>query len=166
MEGEGSIELERRERAIARGENPAESSLGELSHEERIFSAQYRSHSGPLPSQEWFAAVEEIHPGATELILRDFAEERRHQREMQEKALDLDALHVRGFGRYQAHRLWIAGVLAFFVLVCGLVLILLDKTVYGFTLLVGEITTLAGLFLTQRLLPIDNEGFESDEEAH
>lgn len=91
------------------------------------------------------------------MILRDFAEERQHQREIQRRALDLDGSVIRDYGRYQRHRLWLAGCLAFFVLFCGLTLILLDKALYGFTLLVGEIAVLAGVFLTQRLLSASNQ---------
>lgn len=40
-------------------------------------------HSGPLPDQSWFQAVEQIHAGATELILTDYREQRAHEREME-----------------------------------------------------------------------------------
>jgi uncharacterized membrane protein len=130
---------------------PVEPRLAGRAADEAIFAAQFISHSSPLPSQEWFAQLEQVHPGTAEMILRDFTEERRHQREIQRKAMELDAAIVRDCSRYQRHRLWLAGGLAFFVLFCGLTLILLDKALYGFTLLVGEIAVLAGVFLTQRL---------------
>jgi len=91
------------------------------------------------------------------MILTDFTEERQHQREMQRKALELDAVVVKDFGGYQRSRLWIAGGLAFFLAICGLVLILLDKAVYGFVLLVGEIATLIGVFLVQRFIVAPDE---------
>lgn len=122
-----------------------------------VFAAQYKSHSGPLPGDDWLANVERLCPGATEMILTDFTEERQHQREMQRRALELDAVVVKDFGGYQHNRLLIAGGLAFFLAVCGLVLILLDRAVYGFVLLVGEIATLVGVFLVQRLVVIPDE---------
>lgn len=76
---------------------------------------------------------------------------------MQRKALELDGVVAKDFGGYQRSRLWIAGGLAFFLAVCGLVLILLDKAVYGFVLLVGEIATLIGVFLVQRFVVAPDE---------
>lgn len=116
-----------------------------------VLAAQIRSHSGPLPSPEWLAEMEELHPGAVEMILRDFTEERRHLREMQRKASDLDATASRDLGSYQKLRLLIAGSLAFVLVVCGLVLILLNKALYGFVLLVAEISTLVAVILTQHV---------------
>ncbi len=117
-----------------------------------FFAAQYRAHSGPLPDQEWFARLEAIHPGATEIILRDFTEERQHQRRMQERAFGLDSQVFEEFSRYQKMRLWIAGGLALFLAVGGLALILLDKEVYGFILLIAEITGLVGVFLVGKVI--------------
>jgi hypothetical protein len=77
-----------------------------------VFAAQYKAHSGPLPDQEWFAGLEAIHSGATELILRDFTEDRQHQRRMQERAFKLDTEVFSEFSSYQKTRLWIAGGLA------------------------------------------------------
>ncbi|HST68299.1 MAG TPA: DUF2335 domain-containing protein [Solirubrobacterales bacterium] len=54
-----------------------------------IFAAQVVSHTTPLPSQEWFARLEQVHPGTAAMILRDFTEERHHQREIQRKAIDV-----------------------------------------------------------------------------
>lgn len=105
---------------------------------------------GSLPSKEWLARMEQLRPGATEIILRDFTEERRHQREMQRRAIELDAAVVRDQSRYQNRRLLIAGILALVLIGAGFVMVLLNKTVYGFALLVAEISTLVAAFLARR----------------
>lgn len=129
-----------------------------------VFAAQYKAHSGPLPDQDWFAGVEAIHLGATEIILRDFTEERQHQRHMQERAFGLDAEVFSEFSRYQKTRLWIAGGLALFLATGGLTLILLDKAVYGFILLIAEITSLAAVFLIGKVIAGDDLDDLDDEE--
>ena len=79
-----------------------------------------------LLSPEWLAEMEEFHPGAVEIILRDFTEERQHLREMQRKGVELKPATAAGdLGSYQNRRLLVAGGLSFFLATCGLVLILL-----------------------------------------
>lgn len=126
------------------------------------FAAQYKAHSGPLPSQEWFAGLEAIHPGATEIVLRDFTEERKHQRRMQEKAFGLDREVFLDFSSYQKSRLRLAGMLALFIAAGGLALVLLDRAVYGFVLLIAEITGLMGVFLVGKALA-DEDGSDLDD---
>ncbi len=121
-----------------------------------MFAAQYKAHSGPLPDQEWFAGLETIHPGATEIILRDFTEERQHQRRMQERAFGLDTEVFSEFSRYQKTRLWIAGGLALFIAAGGLALVLFDKAIYGFILLIAEITSLVAVFSIGKVIAGDD----------
>lgn len=111
-----------------------------------------------MPDRDWFAGLEAIHPGSTEIILRDFTEERQHQRRMQERAFGLDKEVFSEFSSYQKTRLWIAGGLALFLATGGLALILLDKAVYGFVLLTAEIASLAAVFLVGRA--IDDDGLD------
>lgn len=129
-----------------------------------VFAAQYKAHSGPLPDQDWFAGMEAIHPGATEIILRDFTEERQHQRRMQERAFGLDTQVFSEFSRYQKARLWIAGGLALFIAAGGLALVLLDKAVYGFILLIAEIASLAAVFLVGKVITGDDLDDLDEEE--
>jgi uncharacterized membrane protein len=158
----GQEELERR---AAEVEAAPDADLGRSETQEAgLFAAQYKAHSGPLPDQDWFAGVEAIHPGAAEVILRDFAEERQHQRHMQERAFGLDREVFSEFSHYQKTRLWIAGGLALFLAAGGLALILLDKAVYGFILLIGEITTLAGVFLIGKVIAGDDLDDLDDDE--
>jgi len=157
---EESGDLERRAaevEAASSGDTEGEPQAG-------VFAAQYKAHSGPLPDQEWFAGLEAIHPGATEFILRDFAEDRQHQRRMQERAFRLDTEVFSEFSSYQKTRLWIAGGLALFLAAGGLALILLDKAVYGFVLLIAEIAGLAGVFLVGKVIAGDDLDDLDDEE--
>jgi hypothetical protein len=146
--------------AVAGESAPAEGDTG------GFFAARYKAHSGPLPDQDWFAGLEEIHPGATEIVLRDFTEEREHQRRMQEKAFGLDREVFSAFSSYQESRLRIAGGLALFLAAGGLALVLLDRAVYGFVLLIAEITGLMGVFLVDKALASDDGDLEDldDEE--
>jgi uncharacterized membrane protein len=129
-----------------------------------VLAAQIRSHRGPLPSPEWLAEMEELHPGAVEMILRDFTEERRHLREMERKGIELNTSVAQDLGSYQSRRLSIAGGLAFFLVACGLALILLNKALYGFVLLVAEISTLVAVIMAQRAWPADEDLDLSDRE--
>jgi hypothetical protein len=145
------------ERRISEVEaTPTGQSESEAKIQPGVFAAEYKAHSGPLPAQEWFAGLEAIHPGSTEIILRDFTEERQHQRRMQERALGLDSKVFSEFSRYQRTRLWIAGGLALFLAAGGLALILLDKAVYGFVLLIAEITGLVSVFLVGKVIKADD----------
>jgi uncharacterized membrane protein len=149
---EQSSDLEPREVDLDQSPGPGGRRLpqGPDEAEQGFFAAEYRSHSGPLPSQEWLASVEALHPGSTGIILKDFADERQHQRAMQVKAMDLDSRVVKDFTRYQIQRLWIAGALALFLATAGIALILLDKEIYGFVLLIAEVTGLLSVFLLNR----------------
>jgi hypothetical protein len=51
----------------------------------------------------------------------------------------------------------IAGGLVLFLAAGGLSLILLDKAVYGFVLLIAEITGLAGVFLVGKIIASDED---------
>jgi uncharacterized membrane protein len=157
--------LERRRQQLDHSSDADASHAPPVSPPDGAFlAAEYKSHSGPLPGDDWLANVEKIRPGATDMILRDFEQEREHQRDMQRKAIEIDARAVRDFGLYQNRRLLLAGGFAFFLAACGLVLILLDKAVLGFVLLVGEIATLVGVFLAQRASPDEEELDLLDEE--
>lgn len=157
-ETDEALDLERREQAVE-----AAADQDQQGPPEGFFAAQYKSHSGPLPDQDWFAGLEAIHPGSTEIILRDFTEERQHQRRMQERAITLDARVFSEFSRYQQSRLWIAGGLALFLAAGGLALIFFDKAVYGFVLLIGEIAGLMAVFFAQRVWDDDLDALEDED---
>ncbi len=101
--------------------------------------AAFESHSGPLPNRQWFEAIETLYPGTTEIIVKDYADERDHQRRMQEEALTIDNASLKAFSDYQLLRLRIVGFLAAFLALAGLALIVFDKPIYGFVLLVAGV---------------------------
>jgi hypothetical protein len=112
--------------------------------------AAFESHSGPLPNRQWFEAIERLHPGATGMIIKDYTDERQHQRAMQMEALRVDQGSLDAFSRYQLLRLKIVGALAAFFAISGLALILFDKPIYGFVLLIGEIAAVVLAFFGRR----------------
>jgi hypothetical protein len=121
-----------------------------LPESEAEFVAAFESHSGPLPNRQWFEAVERIHPGATAMIIKDYTDERAHQRQMQMEALRVDEGSLGAFARYQLVRLGIVGALAALFALSGFALIVFDKPIYGFVLLVGEIAAVALAFFGRR----------------
>ena len=123
--------------------------------------AAWEAHSGPLPNARWFEALEQIQPGVTEAIVRDYTEEREHQRRMQAEALRIDEQSLGQFSRYQFARLLIAGGIAAFLAIAGVALIFFHEPIAGFILLVAEITGLVLAFLGRRR-DID-DGADEDE---
>jgi uncharacterized membrane protein len=124
--------------------------------------AAFESHSGPLPNRQWFEAIESLHPGTTEMIIKDYADEREHQRQMQREALRVDEGSLNAFSDYQLLRLKIVGFLAAFFALSGLALIIFDKPIYGFVLLVAEIAgVVLAFFGRRRQLDDDAEDAES-----
>jgi len=111
--------------------------------------SQYE-HSGPLPDEHWFQAVEPLHPGATEMLLTDYRDQREHAREMEKRSSDLDDKNLSGFIRYQMTRLWIAGGLATLLAVAGIVLIAVGLPIVGLIFLVAEIAGLVAVFFGVR----------------
>jgi hypothetical protein len=43
-----------------------------------VASGSCTEHSGPLPDEQWFQAVEPLHRGATEMLLTDYRNQREH----------------------------------------------------------------------------------------
>jgi hypothetical protein len=115
-------------------------------HRQVVVTTQY-AHSGPLPDQRWFAEVEQVHPGATELILTDYRDQRQHEREMEKEAIALDRVSFQIFARYQTTQLLIAGGLATLLAVAGIVLIAVGLPIGGLVILIAEIAALAATFL-------------------
>lgn len=112
--------------------------------------AAFESHSGPLPNRHWFEAIERLQPGTTAMIVKDYTDEREHQRQMQKEALRVDEASLDAFAGYQLVRLKIVGALAAFIALSGLALIVFDKPIYGFVLLIGEIAGVVLAFFSRR----------------
>lgn len=132
-------------------DEPIEIIFGEVDVDELVAEVTTRiessyEHSGPLPSQHWLRDVEQLRPGATDLILQEYEEQQRHRRSMEVEVLDFDRRSLQAFTNYQLLQLGIAGLLATLLAAAGLALILLDKPITGFILLIGEIGALVLAF--------------------
>lgn len=130
---------------------------------EQIVLSKYE-HSGPLPDEHWFQAVEQLHTGATEMLLTDYRDERQHVREMEKRSLSLDERNLNGFIRYQMARLWIAGSLAALLAVAGIVLIAVGLPIAGLIFLVAEIAGLTAVFFGVRRRAAQRDNQEADTE--
>jgi|tagenome__1003787_1003787.scaffolds.fasta_scaffold20781011_1 hypothetical protein len=115
----------------------------------RLVVNQYE-HSGPLPDQAWFQAVEPLYRGATEMILSDYRDQRDHERDMQKRSLDFDRENLRAFARYQTTRLVIAGGVALLIVTAAIVLIAVGKPVAGFAVVIAEVAGLVLAFFGTR----------------
>lgn len=69
---------------------------------------------------------------------------------MQEEALRIDKASLKAFSDYQLLRLGIVGFLAAFLALASLALIVFDKPIYGFVLLVAEIGGVVLAFFGRR----------------
>jgi hypothetical protein len=125
--------------------------------------AAYEAHSGPLPNRQWFAGVERLHQGATAEIIKDYTDERQHQRVMQQKALEVDQSSLDAFAAYQLTRLRIVGSLAALIAIAGVALIFADKPLAGFVLLIGEIAGMVLAFFGRRK-EVDDGAEDPDSE--
>jgi hypothetical protein len=57
-------------------------------------------HQGPLPSQEWLTATEQLAPGTTKELVADYVAERAHQRTIQTE-VQIDRESFKSFSAYQ-----------------------------------------------------------------
>lgn len=118
-------------------------------------------HTGPLPAQQWFQAIEPLCPGGTELILTDYRSQRQHEREMEQASLELDRESLRAFAGYQTMRLAIAGAIALLAAAAAIVLVAVGRPVTGFALVIAEIAALVLAFFGSRA----RNGDDDDDDA-
>jgi uncharacterized membrane protein len=111
----------------------------------QVTVTQYE-HSGPLPDQAWFQAVERIHPGTTELILSDYQAQREHERRIEQQSLALDRESFGAFARYQTLQLVFVALIATLIAAGGIILVATGTSVGGLAVLVGEIAALVLAF--------------------
>ena len=109
-------------------------------------------HEGPLPSKEWFAAVESLAPGTTKELVADYVSEREHQRAIQRKAVEIDRENFQGFAKYQNRQLLAASTVVLTIAAGGIVLIAVGHSIAGLIYLVAELAILAGVFLGRQAL--------------
>lgn len=109
-------------------------------------------HRGPMPSEQWLTAVEELEPGTTRRLVDDFIAERKHQREMQSEALGIDRENLASFAHQQHRQLTAAWSIVALIALGGILLIALGYSVVGLIALVSELAVLAGVFLIRQLV--------------
>ena len=112
----------------------------------------FSEHQGPLPSQEWLTATEQLAPGTTKELVADYVAERAHQRTIQTEAVQIDRENFKSFSRYQTRQLLAAWTLVALIAAGGIVLIALGESIAGLVTLVAELAILAGVFLGRQAI--------------
>ena len=102
------------------------------------------SWTGPLPHPADLAAYEKVCPGAAQEIL-DMAKGQAAHRQ------NLELIVIRGNDRRATHGLYLGWFVATLAMVAGFLLIWNGRDVAGFTLLIAELVTLAGVFVYGRV---------------
>ena len=105
-----------------------------------VIPQEMTQHRGPLPSPETFNAYNKTLPGAAERILAMAEKSQNHRHEMEKTHLKLS-------GQMIARGQWFALLLGLTGLGWGGGLLLADKRIEGFSLVIGTIATLVGAFL-------------------
>ena len=101
------------------------------------------SYSGPLPPAAELREYDLIHPGLADRIVGQWERQTTHRQDLERIVVNSNVGHAR-VGQWLAFLLALAGMA-----IAGL-LIYTGHSVKGFSLVVGELVGLAGLFLYQR----------------
>lgn len=110
-------------------------------HASEITVARFRS--GPLPPPEEAAAYESILPGAFDRILSMAEHQAKHRRGQETKMVDV-AIRVEPRGQ------WLAFVIALTGILCGTLLVVLDKSLEGLAAMFTALAVLVGVFVQQK----------------
>jgi hypothetical protein len=129
-----------------------------------VLLAHYE-HTGPLPDQHWFRAVEQLHPGATGKLLDDFVADREHARTMESEKVALDRRNLDGFVMYQLRQQRWVGAIATLIVAGSIALIVAGLPVAGLALIIAELVSLVAVFLGRRLGGGTSPPSRTDEDA-
>ena len=99
--------------------------------------------SGPLPPAEEAAAYESILPGAFDRLLSMAERQAEHRRTQETKIVDARI-------RLEPQGQWLAFSTAITVILCGTLLIALDKSAEGLAAILATLAVLVGVFVQQR----------------
>lgn len=131
------------------GGEPADARPVDQPQRPEVLLARYE-HTGPLPDQHWFKAVEQLHPGATGKLLDDFVADREHARAMESEKVALDRQNLDGFVTYQLRQqIWV-GVIATLIIAGSIALIFAGLPVAGLALIIVELVSLVAVFFGRR----------------
>lgn len=109
----------------------------------KVTAAQVSFHSGPIPDPATLRQYEEIHAGAAGRILGMAEKQSSHRQAIELKRVNAD-------GRAEFLGQIMAFLLAAGAMYCGYNLLLQNKPIAGFTLLLGPLAGLVLLFLLKR----------------
>lgn len=105
----------------------------------RVISAA-AVYSGPIPDASQFKKYEEVLPGSADRILKMAENQAAHRQKLEMKAIEAD---IKNSQRGQTF----AFILASIVIIGGLILLMLGKSLEGFVALIGALATLVGVFI-------------------
>lgn len=117
-----------------------------------------RFRSGPLPPPEEAAAYEGVLPGAFDRILSMAKHQAEHRRTQETKIIDA-AIRVEPRGQ------WLAFVIALTGILCGTLLVVLDRSLEGVAAMLTALGVLVGVFVQQKRRRIQETGENSDPSA-
>lgn len=114
--------------------------------------------SGPLPPAEEVAAYESTLPGAFDRILSMAEHQAEHRRRLETKVVDA-VIRVEPRGQ------WLAFVIASLAILCGTLLVILDKSLEGLAAMFTALAVLVGVFVQQKRRRVQATGEISDPAA-
>lgn len=120
--------------------HPSDNSEVLLQRQELLMEA----HTGPIPSANELKKYEEILPGAADRILT-MAEKQAMHRQKLETAVVSSNVENSKRGQYFAFVISVA------VIVIGSILIMLDKSGWGLSMILGDLAVLAAVFVGNRI---------------
>lgn len=107
---------------------------------EKIDVLQQEAYQGPIPHPDLFAKFEEVLPGAADRILSMSESEQNHRHQMEQQHLDL----VR---KMSLKGLYCGFFIAISIIIGGLILLSLGKSLEGFGLIITALAALVGAFI-------------------
>lgn len=114
--------------------------------------------SGPLPPAAEAAAYENILPGTFDRILSMTERQAEHRHAQETKIVDV-AIRVEPRGQ------WLAFVIAMTGILCGTLLVVLDKSLEGLAAMFTAFAVLVGVFVQQKRRRVQEAVENSDPEA-
>lgn len=113
-----------------------EGSIQRLVHQELTISG----YSGPIPPPQYFEGYERVLPGSANRILVMAEKQQDHRMTLEKKVVESD-IWMERLG------LILGFVLAVIISISGVILLMNDKPIEGFVLLIGEAVAIVGTFV-------------------
>lgn len=97
------------------------------------------AYQGPLPHPDLLKKFDEIVPGAAERILLMAEKEQNQRHQLEVKIVENDGIIFKEEIKLKRRGLLCAFILAFLIIIGGIYLLLTDKSLEGFSLILGSI---------------------------